>query len=409
MTSLTSHERLLRTIEGRPVDRIPIRSPLNWNPLEPEPEPGSWQDACNYRLVRDLVAESCDFLVNICVPEAHEADTAGQKGYERLTGGIFERRFFLIPPEYVHVAEQGLHDQRRYTTYLIRTPKGELRTTDEEDPEIDTTWNTEPLIKDLEDAERILSVPYCFESPDPTPFLSCRDRLGNRGLASIFISSPITHISRMMHFETFLEWTVSERDLIHRMLAVITERIAERLSWALDHGIGPVFHFGGMEQATPPMMSNRLFDEMVVGYEGELSRMVRDRGGIVHVHCHGRVGTVLERIIEMGAHMLDPLEPPPAGDIDLAEARRRVAGRLVLIGNIEWSDFEHRSPDDIEELVCRAIEAGGPDRFILAASDETISAVSDRLRENLVRFVEAGIRYGKRSLKRSDDHGCVRT
>ena len=69
MQRLSSAERLLRTIRGEPVGRIPILSPLDWAPVAREIEPGSWRDEPNYRGLVPLVAESCDFLVDLVVPE----------------------------------------------------------------------------------------------------------------------------------------------------------------------------------------------------------------------------------------------------------------------------------------------------------------------------------------------------
>lgn len=67
MQRLSSAERLLRTIRGEPVDRIPILSPLDWTPIAREIEPGSWRDESNYRSLAPLVAENCDFLVDLVV------------------------------------------------------------------------------------------------------------------------------------------------------------------------------------------------------------------------------------------------------------------------------------------------------------------------------------------------------
>ena len=52
------------------------------------------------------------------------------------------------------------------------------------------------------------------------------------------------------------------------------------------------------------------------------------------------------------------------------------------------------SPDEIEALVERAVCEGGRQHFILGTSDVPISAIDDRLKENLSRFIEAGINYG---------------
>ena len=48
MRKLSSAERLLRTVRGEPVDRVPILSPLDWTPLSPDPAAGSWRDEPNY-------------------------------------------------------------------------------------------------------------------------------------------------------------------------------------------------------------------------------------------------------------------------------------------------------------------------------------------------------------------------
>ena len=41
----------------------------------------------------------------------------------------------------------------------------------------------------------------------------------------------------------------------------------------------------------------------------------------IHVHCHGNVGTLLDSFVAMGVDSTDPVEPPPQGDIDIAEAK----------------------------------------------------------------------------------------
>jgi len=138
-----------------------------------------------------------------------------------------------------------------------------------------------------------------------------------------------------------------------------------------------------------------MFDQFILGYEGRLWKMVRDAGQIVWVHCHGKVRTVIDDFVQGGVQLLDPVEPPPQGDIDVGEAKQRaVAGPMTLIGNIEFSDLCQLSADEIEARVERAVCEGGRQHFILGASDFPISAIDDRLKENLICFIEAGIKYG---------------
>jgi uroporphyrinogen-III decarboxylase len=396
MQRLSSKERILRTLAGQPTDRIPIFAPIPWHPLSPDPTPEEWKAQPNYRQLISLAAEFCDFYVTLDIPERNPLEVRGESA--RIHGiptGVFDRRFFLTPAERVEVFERGKRDGCEYTAYRVHTPKGDLTTLDAVIPGVDTLWSLEPLIKDVDDAEKILSVPYRFDPPDLIDYITNLERLGERGVAVCFVSSPLVMVSRMMDFQTFLEWTVTERALLERMLQTIQERLAERLAYVLEKGVGPIIRFGGCEQATPPMMSRRFFDELVVKYEAPLWRMVREAGRVLWVHCHGKVSTVLERFLELGVQMLDPVEPPPQGDIHLAEAKRQAArGPMTLVGNIEMSDLQMSSEEEVEQKVSEAICRGGREHFILGVSDVTISAVNDRLRDNITRFVEAGIRYG---------------
>ena len=377
---LTSCERILRTIRGEPVDRVPIAPPIPWDPswgIEGR-EPDGWMTEPNYRAVRALAEQHCD-------------EITGARG----VAGLFGRGLMHIPPEAIErlpVEQAGILRRRRTT--LVHTPKGDLRTVDESDEGVNTGWYTEPLLKDKDDVERVLSVPYRFDKPDVAPFFEHRQRLAGRAVTQVNVSTPMVCISRMFHFTQFLEWCASEFDLINLLIRTEFDRISERLDWVLGQGVGPLVWFGGSEQATPPMMSPALYDAFVVKYDKPLFDIVHKHGCYVHVHCHGKVSGILGKLVEMGADLLDPVEPPPQGDIEMGEAKRRVAGRITLLGNIEFCDLEFAEPDEIEQKAKSAIEDGGKEHTILYPSATAIARISDRQRDNAIRYIEAGLKYG---------------
>ncbi len=394
---LSSQERILRTVAGQAVDRIPIFAPIPWNPLAPEPRPDSWKAQPLYRDLIPLVAETCDFFVHLDIAEPVPIGNPG--GGETIrgipAGSIFDRRFFLAHPKNIKIVEDRVENGRACTRYRVHTPQGDLTTTDVMPLDTDTVWTTEPLVKDTDDAKKILAAPYRFDPPELDGYRAERDRLGDQGVAVCFVTSPLVMISRMMDFEQMFEWTITERPLFERLLGVVQERLAERLRWALDNGVGPIFRFGGCEQATPPMMSNRFFDEIILRYEAPLWRMVREAGRILWVHCHGRVATVLDRFVEQGVQLLDPVEPPPQGDIEIGVAKARAAaGSMTLIGNVEMSDLQLATPDQIRSKVRAAIGQDDRRYFILGASDVAGAALDNRLYDNIVTFIEAGRDYG---------------
>ena len=100
-------------------------------------------------------------------------------------------------------------------------------------------------------------------------------------------------------------------------------------------------------------------------------RAIQRHGGFARIHCHGRIRAVLDMICDMGADAIDPIEPPPHGDVDLAFVRCVYGERLVLFGNIELSDIESMEPDEFRQLVERTLRDGTRGRgrgFVLMPS-----------------------------------------
>jgi uroporphyrinogen-III decarboxylase len=123
-----------------------------------------------------------------------------------------------------------------------------------------------------------------------------------------------------------------------------------------------LFYSAGVEVATPPMLSPAAFAELVTPYESALVRMIRDAGHLSAIHCHGRVGRVLDQFLEIGVQALEPLEPPPQGDIPLEQALEAVEGRICLMGYVQDQDLYRAEPDEIRAKV-RAIRRAVEDRM----------------------------------------------
>jgi hypothetical protein len=100
-------------------------------------------------------------------------------------------------------------------------------------------------------------------------------------------------------------------------------------------------------------------------------RAIQKHGGYARIHSHGRLRGILPSIARMKPDGLDPLEPPPQGDLELAEIKAAIGGDTVLLGNLEVADIENLPPPEFERKVAAALRAGtaGPGRgFILHPS-----------------------------------------
>ena len=221
--------------------------------------------------------------------------------------------------------------------------------------------------------------------------------MGENALGGGHVNSMVAMLCGIMSYELMLEWTITELDVIKTLADVWLERTGEKVDGLLSQGVGPFWHFNGVERAAPPMMSPGQWESLVVPYDGEIMRRIKstDPEARIHVHCHGKVRTLLDSFVSMGVDSTDPVEPPNQGNVDIAEAKKTYDGRLVLVGNIEFLDMETRDPDDIDALVRMAIEEGGKKNIILCPTAGPHERLTERFYANAERYIEAGLKYGK--------------
>lgn len=387
-----SCRRICGTYRREQVDRVPLLSPIPWQPQNDIDATGfsDWRDEERFRQVARLVQKYCD----------------PKPPYNRVSiPRIFEpqsyQRFLEAPQEYVEeLPPLKVSDVRTRHTTVLHTPRGDLKWAYEEDEGILTQWDIHRPVQCVEDVERLLSVPYAFVPPDSSalePFRRHRAEMGVNAVGGAGVNSMVAMLCGIMAYELLLEWVMVEPEIIKRLADTWLERTGEKVDWLLAQGVGPFWHFNGIERAAPPMMGPRQWAEWVVPYDGEIMRRIKvaDPEARIHVHCHGKVRTLLDSFVEMGVDSTDPVEPPPQGDADIAEVKTTYNGRLVLLGNIEFLDMETRQPEEIEVLVRRAIEASGKRNVMLMPSAGPHERPSDRLLANVEHYIEAGLQYGE--------------
>jgi hypothetical protein len=106
---------------------------------------------------------------------------------------------------------------------------------------------------------------------------------------------------------------------------------------------------------------------------------------------------ILPHIVEMGALGLDPCEPPPQGDMTLAEIRQAAGKDMVLFGNIESSDIEGLSPPEFEAKVVQALSegtAGGRGFVLMPSSCPYGRTISDSVLANYRTMVRLATGWG---------------
>jgi len=309
-------------------------------------------------------------------------------------------RMLVTPPQRIHETRQPLPDGRTRILGTIDTPLGELHYVNEHDPVSQTGWHVEYPVKDRSDIDKIVSVPWEPPTAAPPPIvddvaagsddavaMTETEAFRERGILDTRISSPFVCAAGMMAYQMFLELCATDLPLCEELTEICRRRTMDCLAVALGAGDLDCVWMGGSEWLTPPMASPRIYEALVQEQERCVIEYVHENSdAVVHVHCHGRVRDALPRTIARGGDYTEPVEPPPDGDITLAEAKEVAAGRITLGGNIEARLLANESEDDVEAAVRAAFE-GPNDRFVLRPT-ESFSRLDEREFRNHMRMLD---------------------
>lgn len=390
--TMTGRQRLIATLKGEKTDRVPIwlRDQFNYG--------GDFALREEKMLDVLLLDEFTDGWVqsdaNLKAIRHHHRDVGGEIIREFILPGKVCNRLLCTPPSRINLIETRITGTRKECHFAIDTPKGRLTTVTACEKNISTMWNDKYLVEDPDDIEKLLSIPYEQEYIEDSIYREEETILGDRGIMMLQIDTPIITVSGLMKFEDFLIMCVADRGLLRELCDIAFERILGIVETCLKRNTGTLFRLNGSEQTTPPMNSPDVYELFVYPYEKKIIQKIHEYGKFAAVHSHGRIRANLPFMTGMALDMLDPIEPPPAGDLTFAEAKELSGSKITLAGNIQFSDLEYASPETIAGNV-REILEGGKDHVILNATASPITFVSDRLRDNFIAMIDAGIEYGR--------------
>jgi len=307
------------------------------------------------------------------------------------------RTFFFTQIEESDLKEEKwLEGKRKLTKTIINTPEGEIQSIRWEEEGIHTSWTKEPFCKSIDDIKKVLSLPYTPVFPKVEGFKEADEKLGDEGILLVDLPDPLCLVAELFSFSDFLIFTLTEEKIITKLLDNAYERVYNYLEYLLKNGVITLFRIVGPEYATPPYLSPSYFDKFVVKYDKELISLIRSYGGFSRIHCHGKIGKVLDKISSMSPDALDPIEPPPNGDIELRELKRRVGKEITLMGNVEERCFEVYSKNEMDALIKKTLEEGAPGgRFVLLPTAMPLTTpLNPKIKENIIQYIDSGLKYG---------------
>lgn len=197
---------------------------------------------------------------------------------------------------------------------------------------------------------------------------------------------------QLMGFEAFCFAVYDQPELVEALF----DRVA-RLQVAAYERICEIDSVGGfwfsddVAYAEGMMIAPKILRRYLYPWYKHMVRMAHQAGKIAICHSDGRLWKVMDDIIGCEFDALHPIEPKA---MDIEEVRRRIAGKLSLIGNIDLDyPLTTGTPEAVRAQVRERVAALAPAGGYLVGSSNSIPDWVPV--ENYVAMLQAAFDYGR--------------
>jgi hypothetical protein len=259
----------------------------------------------------------------------------------------------------------------RIVHHKIRTPGGPLTYKTAGDRK--TTWITEYLIKHDEDIDLIrkyMPVPAL----DPAPIQAAHDAIGDAGILRGFVwgdqAGCWQHACCLMDINDLLYRCFDKPGWLHELLAILLEKKLRFVQTMKGAKFDLVETGGGAGSST--VISPKLHREFCLPYDRKIHDALHSLGFLITYHTCGGTHGLEELIVENGCDASETLAPSTiGGNQEPWDLKRKLGGRLALIGGIDQFNVLTRGPEEvIRRKVLELFEkVGSEGGYICSPSD----------------------------------------
>jgi len=367
----TSKQRLLTALQRGAADRLPVTTHHLMPYFLDKYMGGMSNQACFEHFGLDPIVWA--------VP--HRPDTAAGEYFDPQQGAIGFLESRRIASDSWRVEWEDVPGQAYATTrYRFVTPKGALTLVLQSNEH--TAWVVEHPIKEKRDIELVAefaTAPKC----DVEAVNRVADEYGERALVRGHIccfdifGQPGTWQDAccIVGTQRMIMETYDDPGWVHELLAILNRR-KQVFIRSLKGACYDVLELGGGDASTT-VISPKLFEKFVAPYDAKLIALAHEAGQRIAYHTCGGMMPILEQIAGMGPDAMETFTPHDmGGDVDLAEAKRRIGDKVCLIGGFDqFHFFTGCTPEQTRAEVRRCFEAAGQGGgYILSPSDHFFDA-----------------------------------
>lgn len=182
------------------------------------------------------------------------------------------------------------------------------------------------------------------------------------------VTSPFDYFLHLFGFDQALIGLVEQPSRCREVLQVFSRAVMKIAAGQAGRGIDALkisSPFAGSGFISP-----RFYREFVLPYEALVAGAARSLGIPAYTHTCGAVNDRLEVMLEAGISGIECLDPPPLGDVELGEAKKRIGRKAFIKGNIDpVNTLLFKDLGAVRKDAIARIEAGKPGGgFILSTA-----------------------------------------
>lgn len=278
--------------------------------------------------------------------------------------------------------------------YTYRTPEGILKKSVYY-PVAEASWNKEPLIKDVEQDYKKLFSTFVDPMEKKADTISrAREYAGDCGIVGDFTCVPSFYwcVVRGSIQDAIMDY-YDYPEIMEKFTAVYSEYALEYIRASCEKAKPDYFMFAG-SYASMSVISPEFYRKYNLPFVQKAAALLKKHGVMACVHMCGKSNEMVGVFAnETDINMLEPLERPPGGNVNLSEVKRKYGKRLCLKGCVNTFDtLAKGTPVMVEEesrkCIEDAAEGGG---FILSSGDQV---PGDTPEENFKALIGAAYKYG---------------
>lgn len=144
------------------------------------------------------------------------------------------------------------------------------------------------------------------------------------------------------------------------------------------------------------LISRQHYSDFVLPYEKRIVDGVKARFPDLPVYTHtcGAIGDRLDLMGATGTNGIDTLDPPPLGTVELKDAKRQIAGKQFIKGNLDpVNTILMGTPEQVTAAARERILTGGPGGGYILSTACSVSPAAPP--ENIAKLREAVEECGK--------------